>query len=75
MKPMFRATRLLAALKLCVATTRAASAQTLRIAVTNIVGLENLQREYAPLQKTLPRTSNRWVTGKPGKERSSIGRL
>ncbi len=53
MKSMFRATRLLATLTLGLATTLAASAQTLRIAVTDIVGLENLQREYAPFQKIL----------------------
>ncbi|WP_332742242.1 PhnD/SsuA/transferrin family substrate-binding protein [Hydrogenophaga sp.] len=53
MKPVFRATRLLATLTLGLATTLAASAQTLRIAVTDIVGLENLQREYAPFQKIL----------------------
>ncbi|KRC06271.1 hypothetical protein ASE11_23550 [Hydrogenophaga sp. Root209] len=53
MKSVFRATRLLATLTLGLATTLAASAQTLRIAVTDIVGLENLQREYAPFQKIL----------------------
>jgi phosphonate transport system substrate-binding protein len=57
MKSMFRATRLLATVMLGLATTLAAHAQTLRIAVTDIVGLENLQREYAPFQKILSEKS------------------
>jgi phosphonate transport system substrate-binding protein len=38
---------------LVAATNNAARAQDLRLAVTDIVGLENLQREYAPFQKLL----------------------
>lgn len=57
MKSLFRATRLLATLTLGLATAVGASAQTLRIAVTDIVGLENLQREYAPFQKILSEKS------------------
>lgn len=39
------------------ATTFSAQAQTLRLAVTDIVGLENLQREYAGFQKILSEKS------------------
>lgn len=39
------------------ATTLSAQAQTLRLAVTDIVGLENLQREYAGFQKILSEKS------------------
>lgn len=39
------------------ATTLSAHAQTLRLAVTDIVGLENLQREYAGFQKILSEKS------------------
>ncbi|MDO5653369.1 MAG: PhnD/SsuA/transferrin family substrate-binding protein [Brachymonas sp.] len=38
-------------------TTVTVQAQSLRMAVTDIVGLENLQREYAPLQKLLSEKS------------------
>ena len=39
------------------ATAISAQAQTLRLAVTDIVGLENLQREYAGFQKILSEKS------------------
>ena len=60
MKPtvrLARLTRIAATATLALATTLAAHAQTLRMAVTDIVGLENLQREYAPFQKILSEKS------------------
>ncbi len=57
MKPIFHAARVAATVALTMATTMAVQAQTLRMAVTDIVGLENLQREYAPFQKVLSEKS------------------
>jgi phosphonate transport system substrate-binding protein len=48
----------IAAASICLAAgTLSAQAQTLRLAVTDIVGLENLQREYAGFQKILSEKS------------------
>lgn len=57
MKPIARVARLAATATLALVTSLAAQAQTLRMAVTDIVGLENLQREYAPFQKVLSEKS------------------
>lgn len=51
------ATRLFAATTLSFAAVATAHAQTVRLAVTDIVGLENLQREYLPFQKLLAEKS------------------
>jgi phosphonate transport system substrate-binding protein len=57
MKTLFHTTRLLAVATLGFAALGAQAQQTLRMAVTDIVGLENLQREFGAFQKILSEKS------------------
>lgn len=57
MKTLFQASRLVAVATLGFAAFSAQAQQTLRMAVTDIVGLENLQREFGGFQKILSEKS------------------
>jgi len=57
MKKLFQASRLLAVATLGFAALSAQAQQTVRMAVTDIVGLENLQREFGGFQKILSEKS------------------
>ncbi|MBA4264316.1 MAG: phosphonate ABC transporter substrate-binding protein [Comamonadaceae bacterium] len=57
MKKLFQASRLVAVATLGLAALSAQAQQTVRMAVTDIVGLENLQREFGGFQKILSEKS------------------
>ncbi|MDR7151619.1 phosphonate transport system substrate-binding protein [Hydrogenophaga palleronii] len=57
MKKLFQASRLVAVATLSFAALSAQAQQTVRMAVTDIVGLENLQREFGGFQKILSEKS------------------
>ena len=61
MKTLFQASRLVAVATLGFAAFSAQAQQTLRMAVTDIVGLENLQREFGGFQKILSEKSGKKV--------------